>query len=591
MGGLNNIIGRVQRSTSGNIAVIAAITMVPVCAMIGAAVDYSRASGVEAQLQSSLDAGVLAAAQTFRVGPEGASPETLESVKEAVSAYLVSSGIGSDVVGSLNLTVSMEGSDLSATVEGSVPTSVLGIIHVTNIPVAVNSTVSASSDPIEVALSLDVTDSMAGNMGDLRSAARLFVDMITNEGRNRNAKIGLVPFVGAVNVGSSQVQSSWLDDQGKSKYNGWVLQSSYTALVNGCPPYTGGTPVGGGSSNDSGWLGNDFTRNLAFFASELVGIGPAEAHEPPYNFYQWDSCNWGNPPTVNHTRLWEQLPSVKWKGCVEARPEPNDVNDTPPQPGKPNTLWVRYFWPDGVDPNADTDWPNGPNTNNYISDDPFVPNSDMERGGWGRSFSVMKYRPEKLVSVDETPPQTRGPNRACPDPILPLTNQHQLLIDRIAALQHWEGSGTNTAEGVAWGWRVLSPTAPFTEGARYGEVSKILVLMSDGKNMILRDDDSPFGTDYSSYGSIRYGRFPSDTNVNTANDFLDERMALACTNAKNAGIEIYVVSLGITNAHSRQLLNNCASDLEHVIQIDRDGSLTEAFAEIAAKIQKLRLTK
>ena len=35
-----------------------------------------------------------------------------------------------------------------------------------------------------------------------------------------------------------------------------------------------------------------------------------------------------------------------------------------------------------------------------------------------------------------------------------------------------------------WGWRVLSPTAPFTEGRAYtaNDNKKILVLMTDGEN-------------------------------------------------------------------------------------------------------------
>ena len=44
--------------------------------------------------------------------------------------------------------------------------------------------------------------------------------------------------------------------------------------------------------------------------------------------------------------------------------------------------------------------------------------------------------------------------------------------------------GTNIMEGVMWGWRVLSPEPPFTEGKAYDdpENDKFLIVMTDGEN-------------------------------------------------------------------------------------------------------------
>ena len=44
--------------------------------------------------------------------------------------------------------------------------------------------------------------------------------------------------------------------------------------------------------------------------------------------------------------------------------------------------------------------------------------------------------------------------------------------------------GTNMLEGVMWGWRVLSPEAPFTEGKAYDDPDndKFLIVMTDGEN-------------------------------------------------------------------------------------------------------------
>ena len=43
---------------------------------------------------------------------------------------------------------------------------------------------------------------------------------------------------------------------------------------------------------------------------------------------------------------------------------------------------------------------------------------------------------------------------------------------------------TGVGEGAMWGWRVLSPGAPFTDGRAYSTKNntKVLVLMTDGQN-------------------------------------------------------------------------------------------------------------
>ena len=51
------------RESGGSLLPTFALTMVPVMGMVGAAVDYSRASGIQTGLQAALDAAVLAGAR------------------------------------------------------------------------------------------------------------------------------------------------------------------------------------------------------------------------------------------------------------------------------------------------------------------------------------------------------------------------------------------------------------------------------------------------------------------------------------------------------------------------------------------------
>ena len=93
---------------------------------------------------------------------------------------------------------------------------------------------------------------------------------------------------------------------------------------------------------------------------------------------------------------------------------------------------------------------------------------------------------------------------------MPLTSNEGTIQTNIAAMRHWSGGGTNQAEGLAWGWRVLSPTAPFTEGAPYGpDVRKVIVLMSDGENTNV-GSDPVLASDYSAYNHLGLWRDLAD---------------------------------------------------------------------------------
>jgi hypothetical protein len=230
-------------------------------------------------------------------------------------------------------------------------------------------------------------------------------------------------------------------------------------------------------------------------------------------------------------------------------------------------------------------------------------------------FNPYKFR-NNASSIDTSAPETRGPNRGCPTPIVPLTDDDSAIQTNIAAMRHWNGGGTNQSEGLAWGWRVLSPTAPFTEGAAYGpNVRKVIVLMSDGENTNV-GDDPVLDSDYSSYshlamwrdlddgsgllgqlvGAVLHGVVPPQyrRNINSSSSFvtyINSREAQLCTNIKNADIEIYTVIFRETDQATENLMRNCASGSDHFFRADNGQELAEAFDAIGTGIGSLRLTQ
>ncbi|MEO1200898.1 MAG: pilus assembly protein TadG-related protein [Pseudomonadota bacterium] len=285
--------------------------------------------------------------------------------------------------------------------------------------------------------------------------------------------------------------------------------------------------------------------------------------------------------SVNHFDLFDDM-DVDWKGCVEARAEPFDLDDTPPNIEQPDTLWVPYFWPD--EPNRDSHRYN----NNYMDDG---------RGGShaNRQRHTGKYGDE-TPTIDEIPTSTSGPNKSCPQPLLPLTNNFDQVQGEIDGMIGWNASGTNIALGMSWGWRVLSPGEPFTEGVDYDddETMKAMIVLTDGENVVWGGWDGHNSSDYTGYGYLaidgdphRLGsidRYSAASNVN-------DRVEILCQRIKDRGIRLYTITFQLNSISLRNLFRDCASAPGLYFNSPTNEQLQDAFELIAFDLSNLRLSK
>ena len=160
--------------------------------------------------------------------------------------------------------------------------------------------------------------------------------------------------------------------------------------------------------------------------------------------------------------------------------------------------------------------------------------------------------------------------------VVPLTYNRSRVEDGITAMT--ARGPTVIPEGLAWGWRVLSPTEPFTKVeagptqaattiSPYNDAKwqKIIVLMTDGENDVLSNGNqinSLNGSWYSAYGRGRatsHNRFGTTTTSNW-NPALTTNMQTLCTNIKAQNITHLYGGL------PRQLVDNSQQpeDLRHV---------------------------
>lgn len=581
------------RSQSGNLAMFFGLMLAAFCGLAGLGLDYARLRSATERLQAAVDSAAIAAKASGET-----DPATLLATAQAYFAQN-KGAIGDITLSSLEVTP--HGTRVSVKVDATLRTTLSAVAGVSDFGFSVTSEANASTEDLEVALVLDNTGSMSADMDDLRSGATDLVNTLFDNAANKSRiKVAVVPYVGAVNIGNSVSHMDWMDTTGDAIHHGGALEWMYFGYEPGCVYTPGGGSGSDPGSGTQGSLENSWPK-FASVIGEIAGVKKAEAAvvgdvPSPFNFAP--DCWIASPSKINLFDLIAAIPNTSWKGCVEARAEPYDVTDEEPSASVPDTLFVPWFWPDEIDNAALTAAGSAWQTaNDYLPDrldlrDAAAPKFNESWVGWGQS-NVLKYNGTN-GTIDESGPDTSGPNKSCPDPILPLTSTQQTVLDKIAGLVHWNGSGTNVAEGLAWGWRVLSPTEPFSEGAAYGTTKKVLVLMTDGINNVdPQDPDFSHLSHFSAYGYLQqWGqhRIPVKTYA-AFKEHADSRLQEVCANAKAAGITVYTVAFNITEDVTLNMLRDCASQPPYAYSAATASELVTAFKSIASKLSELRLTR
>ncbi|HEV7252850.1 MAG TPA: pilus assembly protein [Mesorhizobium sp.] len=294
-------------------------------------------------------------------------------------------------------------------------------------------------------------------------------------------------------------------------------------------------------------------------------------------------------PKTHHMALFNKFKTawgVEWKGCVEARPASHNLDDTSPDIAVPASLFVPYLAPDNPgsaaqSPNSGTAW-----NNSWLKD------SASDKAAQRK---VDRYLSSSTARFIEEGHRTRttGPNYACPTPIEPLTDDWKGLKAAIASMIHWEGSGTNVSEGLAWGMRVLSPQEPYTQGAPFNNAStaKAVVVFTDGENNVFGASSQGFNTsDYGAYGFLDEGR-TGTTHRATALGNVNKWTQTMCTRLKNEGVQVFTVLLGADTPANRDLYSKCASTPEQYYPTKDMTQLRPIFEKIARRVAKLHVKK
>ena len=538
------LLGRLRRDQSGNVAMLFGLSLIPLVALIGLAVDFGRVYSVTSHTQVALDSAALAAG---RIGLTD-KVDTVNKASAAATAFFNQSK-PKDVVSSvLQFSPNSANTQFTVTATSWVKTPFLSVLYSLfhkggsqGAPavcasngfgcVTFTSTATAALCPsaactgggggsnVELALMLDVTGSMCDPCTKIEALKKavagdpavqgdegLLGIVLWEDQSEYTSRVALVPFAEAVNVGKT-----------------------LAPLVRGT--VTSNTQNGSGSNAPQ-----------AFTTSSALND---TTNQPTKKWIRYNKASGGG------TNTW--LISSK---CVTERI--------------------------GADKNTDAA-PAG--TSTYVGKGYF---------GANQSSAAPQQDDTSCGVANHTDPEINL--------IQPLSGDKEMLRSRVK--QKLATSGSTAGQlGTAWAWYMLSPkwntvlqqafpssspAAPYSDMAIKNsrgmpKLRKIAVLMTDGD----------YNINYCKGVEAKNSDQSPDINCNSENGKALAQATALCSAMKapigGASIEVYTIGFQVSSA-SRTFLTNCATDASHYYDATTDVALQAAFKDIALKIANIRLT-
>ena len=148
--------------------------------------------------------------------------------------------------------------------------------------------------------------------------------------------------------------------------------------------------------------------------------------------------------------------------------------------------------------------------------------------------------------------------------VRPLTNDHGGTIAQLEDMRPY--AWTNIALGLAFGWHLLSPDAPYTEGTSYAndDVVKAIVLLTDGRQT--QKSWGPGGSRSVSNG--------------------EENLEILCDNIKLKNVLVITVAFDLEDQDTEDRLRECASSEEFFYIAEDNAELAKSFENITKQLAK-----
>jgi Mg-chelatase subunit ChlD len=171
-----------------------------------------------------------------------------------------------------------------------------------------------------------------------------------------------------------------------------------------------------------------------------------------------------------------------------------------------------------------------------------------------------------------------------------MTSTRNTVTNAIKALD--ANGNTVIPAGLLWGWRVISPGAPYTEGSAYDDEKwiKAIVLLTDGENMVDGGGNDFNESVYNAFGYAKNGHL-GDTDGSDAEETLNSMTSTVCSSIKAKGIQLYTIGFQVSGSTITNLLKNCASKTDMYYNSPTNDQLAAIFQDIAQGLSELRIAQ
>jgi Flp pilus assembly protein TadG len=559
--GFARTLARFGRARDGNIAITFALTLIPLVAFVGAAVDFSRANSMKASLQAALDSTALMASKN-------AASISSTQLQTDVQAYFLALFTRPEAKNiKVTATYAKDGGS-SVVIDGAVDmdTDFMAVLGYKTITVVGSSTTKWGSSRLRVALVLDTTGSMAsdGKIDALKTATKnLLTQLQSAASTDGDVYVSIIPFSKNVNLNPTNYAATWIDwtdweaepaSLKSSKPSNWAAtgpgdscpfssSNNYSAYGFGCAPSptstsTTNTIPSSGTYNGYICPGTDTGAKI----STEIGI-------------MYNGC-------YNSTTYSSTGSSATCTGHSNCSCSGGGSNKT----CKTNNGYFEHAWrPTGTAAApAHNTW-TGCVTDRGTSS---APVSDYDRLVTAPNTSVIAT----LFPAEQ--------NSYCSSVISGQNFDWTAMKTQVDGLNPL--GATNQPIGLVWGWQSLVGGGPLTMPAKTAgyTYTDVIILLSDGLNTL----DRWYGNGSSTSTSVD-ARMYDSTGKGT------------CANINAAGVTVYAIQVNTGGDPTSTLLQNCAGspgkfpDSSKFFLLTSASAIITTFDAIGTNLTQLRVAK
>lgn len=611
-----SLLRQLLRDPTANTIVIAAVSLMPLMAMVGGGVDASRYYMAASRLQSACDAGALAARRSM-------TTTTMTTASQTTALEFFDHNFPAGLYDTTNLTRDFSANSsgvVTGTASAVLPATIMTAFGYNSFNLSATCSADINISNTDITFVLDVTGSMncpdnnftscpngnnnnveaaSSRVAGLRAATLTFYDTVkAATSSSAQVRFGFVPYSHNVNV-SQVIARSQLASSHTYQSRRWInepISNEQEWIPRNLGNYPNPTSSQQLFFNESNGTANASDQNLCqntYRGTFRVGEVVYEISNNTYtlNAFPTASSNQraGCRANVRRTRLTYSyeprtfdVSGIRNGGTVTTDTGVNGAN-------------VTHAWNGCIEEAATVNtglWDPMP-ANAFDMDINLVPASEAQR--WKPSLPGVVFmrtangqpggpftQATPIVTPNELNPSL---SYTCPPAARRLGNISRTELESYLATLRPIGA-TYHAMGMVWAGRIISPRGLFaadnSTAPNGDEIARHVVFMTDGlSNETNVLTYNPWGMEFWDRRVTEFGDTAQSHERHAA------RLQAVCDAIKNENITLWVVVMNPTLTPN---MINCASP-GRAYRASNSSDLSVAFREIAQKIAALRLTQ